>query len=76
MKKNLFWVLATILSCGLAMTSCEKGGGNSGLLSGEWFLSQENDSYGDKEIIYALFSFGEDGVFTQRVYTIFPDEPA
>lgn len=76
MKKNLFWVLATILSCGLAMTSCEKGGGNSGLLSGEWFLSLENDSYGDKEIIYALFSFGEDGVFTQRVYTIFPDEPA
>lgn len=76
MKKSLFWVLATILTCGIALTSCEKGGGNSELLLGNWFLSQESESYGDKKISYALFSFGEDGVFTQRVYTIFPDEPA
>lgn len=76
MKKNLIWGLAAILACGLALTSCEKSGGNSELLLGNWFMTEESESYGDKMITYALLSFGEDGVLTEHTYLIYPDEPA
>lgn len=68
-------MLATILVCGLSLTSCWKGGSNSDLLLGNWFMTQEQESYGKTEITYALFSFGPDGVITQKVYWIFPEEP-
>lgn len=68
-------MLATILACGLSLTSCWKGGGNSDLLLGNWFTTQEEESYGETEITYVLFSLGQDGVITQRVYWIYPEEP-
>ena len=76
MRKNVLWMLAAILTCGLSLTSCWKGGSNTDLLLGNWFLTMEEESYGEPKITYALFSIGLDGVITERVYWIFPEEPA
>lgn len=77
MKKNVLGALVAIFTCCLFLTSCgENGGSPADLLLGNWFMNQENEVDGEKENTYALLSFGEDGVFTQCVYWIYPNEPA
>lgn len=77
MRKNVLGALVAIFTCCLFLTSCgENGGSPADLLLGNWFMNQENEVDGEKENTYALLSFGEDGVFTQCVYWIYPNEPA
>ena len=83
MKKVLSCVFAAILICGSSVfSSCSANDDNpipqpevTEKLSGSWFAEIERNVYGETEIVYVLFNFGEDGVVTTQSYFIYPDEP-
>ena len=89
MKKNILWMLAAILTCGLTvtmMTSCSNDDDPvnpdpviTEALTGEWFAVVNRVDYDkdadENDIEYILLSFDENGVVTQNIYTGNTTEP-
>lgn len=81
MKKNLLWMFAAILTCGLIgsfMTSCSEDDNPvipeiKEKLTGEWLVTVNQDD--DNDVEYVLFKFEENGVVIQNIYIGDPAEP-
>jgi hypothetical protein len=84
MKKNFLWMLATILICGLTvttMTSCSDDDDDSKeqgqttpetieTLTGDWFttINRSDETDEENDVEYVLLTFDENGVITQNIY--------
>jgi hypothetical protein len=86
MKKNFVWMLAAVLTCGLAMatlTACNNSDNPVApkpdvqkSLAGDWFTTIKMEEGYVNELVHVMISFDEDGVYTHKVYYLYPDEPA